>query len=138
MEFVLLQSFTNYIDAHIVMGRLEQEGIRCWLKDENTVTINPIWTGAVGGIKLMVPQDQWERASELVQRFMKEKKSRLSCPNCGSHDIELVSSPRKAVNWFSALAGFFLGDYALSAEKVWHCFHCHAEFKEPVEQETIE
>jgi ribosomal protein L37AE/L43A len=138
MEFILLQSFTSYIDAHIVRGRLEQEGIRCWLKDENTVTINPIWAGAVGGIKLMVSRHQWERASELVQRFMQEKKRRLSCPQCGGHDIELVSSPRKAVNWFSALAGFFLGDYALPAGKVWHCFHCHAEFKEPAGQETIE
>ncbi len=32
----------------------EEEGINCWLKDENTVTIDPILTNAIGGIKLMV------------------------------------------------------------------------------------
>ena len=126
MEFVLLQSFTNYIDAHILLGRLEEEGIVCWLKDENTVTINPIWTGAVGGIKLMVARDQWERAAQLLQQFTETKKGRLSCPQCGSHDIEFVSTPRKPVNWLSAFAGFFFGDYAIGAEKIWHCFNCKA------------
>ena len=51
--FVLLDSFANYIDAHIVLGRMQEENIQCWLKDENTVTLDPILTNAVGGIKLM-------------------------------------------------------------------------------------
>jgi hypothetical protein len=136
MEFILLQTFNNYIDAHIVMGRLEEEGIQCWLKDENTVTINPIWTNAVGGIKLMVSEIQYERASHLLRQYVEEKKSRLACPNCKSNNIDLVSSPRKAVNWFSALAGFFFGDYAIAAEKTWHCFDCKADFEEPVDTST--
>ena len=135
MEFVILQSFTNYIDAHILLGRLEEEGIKCWLKDENTVTINPIWTHAVGGIKVMVAMDHLERAHELLDQYTKERRSSHSCPRCGSHDIEFISSPRKPANWFSALAGFFFGDYAIGSDKVWHCFTCNAEFKEPVEVE---
>ena len=134
MDFVILQSFTSYIDAHILQGRLEQEGIRCWLKDENTVTINPIWTTAVGGIKVMVARDDLQMALELLQHFTEERKSARSCPRCKSHDIEFISSPRKASNWFSALAGFFLGDLAVAAEKTWRCFNCGTEFKEPLEQ----
>jgi hypothetical protein len=133
MEFILLQSFTNYIDAHILMGRLEEEGIQCWLKDENTVTIDPILTNAIGGIKLMVAETQFERASDLLQQYVREKRSHLKCPRCGSGNIELISSPRKAMNWFSALAGFFMGDYAVAAEKTWHCFDCQSEFEEPVD-----
>lgn len=133
MNFILLQSFANYIDAHIIMGRLQEEGINCWLKDENTVTIDPILTNAVGGIKLMVAKEQIQRASELLQQFDKQKRKNFSCPKCGSHDIELVSSPRKAVNWLSAFTGFFLGDYAIGANKTWHCFNCSEEFKKPVE-----
>lgn len=133
MEFVVLQSFPNYIEAHIAMGRLEEENIRCWLKDENTVTIDPILTNAVGGIKLMVAASQAGRALDLLQQYSTERKSRQACPHCSSNDIELVSTPRKAVNWLTALAGFFFGDYAIGASKVWHCFHCSAEFKDPVE-----
>lgn len=136
MHFVLLQSFTNYIDAHILLGRLQEEGINCWLKDENTVTINPVWTGAVGGIKLMVAKEQKERAFELLQQFLQQTKSIFLCPQCGSNDIQLISSPRKAANWFSALASFLLGDYAIAASKTWHCFTCGAEFKEPIEKQA--
>jgi len=136
MDFVILQSFTSYIDAHILLGRLEEEGIRCWLKDENTVTINPIWTTAVGGIKLMVGRDQLERAAQLLEQFTEERKKARSCPKCGSHDIEFISSPRKAVNWFSAFAGFLFADLAIGAEKIWRCFNCGAEFDEPVQNES--
>jgi predicted RNA-binding Zn-ribbon protein involved in translation (DUF1610 family) len=133
MEFILLQSFTNYIEAHILMGKLEDEGIVCWLKDENTVTINPIWTGAVGGIKLMVTKDQLERALQLMQQYTQERKNAVACPNCGSHEIEFVSSPRKPLNWVSALTGFFFGDYAVASDKTWHCFACNTEFDQPVD-----
>jgi DNA-directed RNA polymerase subunit RPC12/RpoP len=134
MEFVLLHSFPNYIEAHIIMGRLEEEGISCWLKDENTVTINPVLTQAVGGIKLMVAKPQFERALELFQGFEQQRRSRFSCPHCGGSEIELVSSPRKPRNWLTALAGAFFGDFAVASDKVWRCFQCHSEFEEPVER----
>jgi hypothetical protein len=42
MDFVILQSFNNYMDAHLLMAKLESEDIECWLQDENTVTLYPI------------------------------------------------------------------------------------------------
>ena len=66
MEFVILDVFDNYIDAHIKKGRLEEQGIICWLKDENTVTIDPLLAIAVGGIKLMVADHQLERARDIL------------------------------------------------------------------------
>jgi len=130
--FILLQVFTNYIDANILLGRMQEEGINCWLKDENTVTINPIWTQAVGGIKLMVAEQQVERAREILGTIRDVKGKHNTCPQCGSQNVELVSTPRKAANWFTALLGFFLGDLAVAAHKVNHCFNCGTEF-EPVE-----
>ncbi|HEX6333468.1 MAG TPA: DUF2007 domain-containing protein [Flavisolibacter sp.] len=138
MELVTLQSFPNYIDAHIIMGRLEEEGIRCWLQDENTITINPILTNAVGGIKVMVVKDQLARALELLQQFNDERRSRLTCPVCGSNNIEFISSPRKAVNWLTAVLGTLFGDYAVASGKTWRCFTCHSEFSEPVEKDSAD
>jgi hypothetical protein len=66
MQFVVLQSYTNYIDANIIMGRLQEEGINCWLKDENTFTIAPVLSSAFGGIKLMVAETQVQRALEIL------------------------------------------------------------------------
>ncbi len=130
MKFVIAQVYSNYIDANIIMGRLEEEGINCWLKDENTVTIDPILTNAVGGIKLMVPESQAERAFELLRQFRSEKQSLLRCPRCGSANVEFVTTPRKASNWIGAIIGFLSMSFALSGDKVYHCFDCGFEFEE--------
>ena len=130
MSFVILNAYSNYVDAHIARGVLEEEGINCWLKDEHTVTIDPILTNAVGGIKIMVYKDQAERAWGLLAALKKEQQEKIFCPKCNSHNIELVSTPRKAMNWISAITTFFLGDYAITTDKVNHCFDCKHEFPE--------
>lgn len=124
----MLNSYESYIDAHIAKGVLEEEGITCWLKDENTVTINPILTNALGGIKILVAKEDLEKAAEILNRLRREQKSLVACPKCGSHNVELVSTPRKAFNWLSALTTFFLSDRAIALDKVNHCFDCGNEF----------
>lgn len=74
MKFIQLQSFDNYFEAHIVMGSLQEENITCWLKDEYSVTIDPLLLNAIGGIKLMVPEAQAERAWSLLQELGKDKR----------------------------------------------------------------
>ncbi len=78
MDFELLRVFDNYIDAHIVKGRLEAEGIICWLKDEHlsALIVDPVLTSAIAGIKLMVAKEHVERAiqklNEPLQPFEEE------------------------------------------------------------------
>ncbi|MEP7318548.1 MAG: DUF2007 domain-containing protein [Panacibacter sp.] len=133
MDFTLLASFDSFIEAHMVFGRMEEEGINCWLKDENIVTINPVLSNAVGGIKLMVADNQVEKAVEILNQIREQKKQYYSCPSCGSNNIELINTPRKAVNWISSILTWMLGSYAISIEQIWHCFNCSKEFKEPIE-----
>jgi DNA-directed RNA polymerase subunit RPC12/RpoP len=114
---------------------MQQEGIKCWLKDENTVTVTPIFTNAVGGVKLMVAKEQLVMANELLHQFREEKKSKLACPYCGSHDIELIPS-RKPLNLLGAIATWIIGRYAISTDSVWHCFHCNKEFTDPDDTST--
>lgn len=128
MKFIPVWSYDNYVSAHIAMGRLEEEGFNCWLKDENTVTIDPILTNAVGGIKLMVEESGAQKALALLQRLQQEYKATITCPKCESHNIETVSTPRKASNWASAFIGLLLLNFAPPVETVRHCFDCGHEF----------
>ena len=67
--FLLLCSFDNYIPAHIALGKLQNEYINCYLQDENSVTIDPFLSNAIGGIKLMVAEAQIERAKEILKNY---------------------------------------------------------------------
>jgi len=128
MDFVILQSFDNYIEAHLLMARLESEDIECWLQDENTVTINPILTNAVGGIKLFVKKDDLSRARQVFWEIENTRKQAVECPKCKGHNIEFVSTPRKASNWISAIFTYLFGGFAMGIDKVNHCFDCGNEF----------
>ena len=69
MRFIAVRSYDNYISAHIILGRLKEEYINCFLQDEYSVTIDPFLSNAIGGIKLMVAESQAERAIELLDSF---------------------------------------------------------------------
>jgi putative signal transducing protein len=125
VNFKLIQTYDNYVSAHIAMGALEEKGINCWLRDDNT----PILTSAVGGIKLMVAETQAERAVNLLNELAIEYKKTIKCPHCGSSNVELVNTPRKPSNWVFALFGWVFGNYALTGDKVNHCFDCGNEFE---------
>ena len=71
MAFVEIASFDNYIEANILLGKLQNEGINCWLQDENSATITPFFANSIGGIKLMVAEQQMERANDLLILFNK-------------------------------------------------------------------
>jgi len=118
MKYVPVAAYDNYVTAHLAKGRLEAESIQCWLMDENTVTIMPIWSQALGGIKLMVPDVQAPRAQEILASLEQAHKSHHACSQCGSHNTEEISTPRKISNWISAISTFLLGNYAIPVKKV--------------------
>ena len=110
MDFVILETFDNYIDASLMLGRLEEAGINCWLKDEQTATLNPILTNAIGGIKLMVAEDDISEATEILNALKEIKRKSFACHKCGSHNIEYITSNRKTANVVTSLLTWMLGN----------------------------
>ena len=133
MDYLLLRSFDNYLSASITLARLDEEGITCYLKDEYTVTIDPMLSNAIGGIKLMVFPDDFEEAKALLDAYDKQYRSSLTCPQCGSHDVEYISKPG-VKNWITAITSWLFSSYALAAEQVYHCYECAFEFTDLPEQ----
>lgn len=52
---------------HVVKGRLEADGIECFVRDEHTVNANPFYDIAVGGIKLQVMEQDVAAANEILK-----------------------------------------------------------------------
>jgi len=72
MNFVEVCSFDNYVTANITLGMLQDAGINCHLKDEWTITIDPLLSPMLGGIKIMVYEPQAKRAMALLNDREKE------------------------------------------------------------------
>lgn len=129
MNYVILKSFANYVEAHIILARMKDEEIDCWLNNENISTIMPVWTNAVGGIQLMVPEKQLSKASYILKCIEEERKEQVTCAKCKSRDVEYINTMRKSTNWFSAAVTFLLGSYAVMPEQRYHCFNCGEEWE---------
>lgn len=64
MTFKTIATYATYLQAAAPKSLLESEGIICYLRDEHSVTINPIYGGAYGYIKLDVAEGQFEEAKQ--------------------------------------------------------------------------
>jgi Putative prokaryotic signal transducing protein len=65
-DFVTVLTMSYPQQLYIIKGRLESEGIECFLKDELTVQSNNLWSNAVGGVKLQVQKQDVEKAVTLL------------------------------------------------------------------------
>lgn len=66
MGLVTLKTYETYLDAHLVKIKLESEGIRCFLQDENMATIFPANNLFFDGLKLQVDSSNYEKAVAII------------------------------------------------------------------------
>src|SRR6201986_115815 len=55
-SLVLRAGVLEPVQAHILQGRLQAEGIPVFVADGGLVQTNPLWTMALGGVRVLVPQ----------------------------------------------------------------------------------
>ncbi len=136
MEMVTVKTFDNYFTANIILSRLQLAGITCYLKDEYTVTIDPILSNAIGGIKLVVPVEEAAMATKILQHFEEEYLQSLECPKCFTNNILLVPK-QNAGNFFTAILTWVFSSYAVAVENVYQCQQCGYESKTMPENVSV-
>ncbi|OSZ78874.1 hypothetical protein CAP35_11670 [Chitinophagaceae bacterium IBVUCB1] len=66
-RLVTIAVFAVAFQAQLLKGRLEADGIPCFIKDEHTVQVNPMLNNALGGIKLQVMEEDVPTAVGLLR-----------------------------------------------------------------------
>jgi len=65
-NWITIISFTYPHEAHIVKGKLESEDIPVQITDEITAQVNTFYSNAIGGVKLQVQENHYERAYQIL------------------------------------------------------------------------
>lgn len=130
MNFKLVQSYDNYINANMQLQQLEAHGIKAYLQNENTVTIAPQFSNAVGGIKLMVNELQWKEAVAVLESLENEYRRSIACPKCGEKTIERELKMSNPTNWITALFTWIISGYGVATEHQYRCSSCGHIMKE--------
>lgn len=128
MEFKTLRTYQNYFTAHIMLTKLRQAGIECFLNDEFTVTIDPILSNAVGGIKLVVKTEDAAEVEKIIESFEEAYRKNAVCPKCGGNSIVLVAK-KNTPNLLTILLSWLFSGYAVSAQGIYECEDCHHQME---------
>ena len=98
MALVTLRSYRDPIDAELGKARLENAGIPAVLLDQYLVSIQWLYSNAVGGVKLTVDESDLDAALQVLGEDRSADLSNIPesesppvdgdfCPVCGSTDV---------------------------------------------------
>jgi hypothetical protein len=137
-KIVVYQSYLDPIKANIVKGLLDSYGIECFLTDENMVTLNLMYSQAVGGVKLNIFERDIQQIDAILQSQNIQDESettspkagdKVFCPVCHSGNVSYGGSINRKFNYWHVFYSFILMLYPISMRKAYHCFDCDHEFK---------
>jgi hypothetical protein len=70
MQIIRLKSCSNAFEAKMLKDILDNEGIECFLTNENFTSVFPVFNGMYGtGIQLMIKEEDYEKASKLIEQI---------------------------------------------------------------------
>ncbi len=128
MELTTVKTFDNYFSANIILGRLQAEGVECFLRDEVTVTMDPLLSNAIGGIKLVVKKENAPLVRTILRGYDEEYLLAAICPKCSKGQFAYIAKPG-LTNFFTAVITSLFGSYALAPNYVYQCGNCGYETK---------
>jgi DNA-directed RNA polymerase subunit RPC12/RpoP len=130
--FTTIASFQYSSEAEIVKGRLEADGIQVFLSDNVTIDTNPLYSNAIGGVKLKVLSTQTEEAEKILRSIKKysldNEGKMISCPNCHSQKTQLFSTIKDAKSLFWFIFGIFFSVFPFYTKYKYKCEECKTEF----------
>lgn len=129
MDIIRLITCLDSIEAYQIKNKLEDDGISCFLTNENFTSLFPNYFGILGsGVQVMIEEKDLYRALSIVNSD-KLDSTIVKCPNCKSEKIDYTmgNNPLKKilVIFLSLLIWIPFGNI----KKSYVCKDCGARFK---------
>ena len=130
--FELVGVYQYSSEAIIFKGKLESEGIEVFMKDNYTIEANPLYSNAVGGVKLLVSKKDYTKAMKIISQVseysLDDASQLMKCPNCGAEQIDLVTSIKDLKSLFAFVFSMFLVLLPFYTKHKYKCEKCKFEF----------
>lgn len=87
----------SYIhEADLLCMRLEEAGIEFFIADQNLASIQPLYAGAIGGIRIQIHEEDLGKAREVLLDGQSVEEGIFSCPQCGSDSVEYENVSKRS------------------------------------------
>ena len=119
-------------EAYLFKGKLESEGVEVFLQNENTINTDPLLSNALGGVKIFVNSEDVLKARHILDSIpeysVDDTGELLSCPNCGSQKINMVTTIKDVKSFMAFIYGLLTLSMPLFSKQKYKCENCNFEF----------
>jgi len=130
MRTVRLMTIDNLTEAHIIKGRLLNEGIDCFLTNENFTNLMPLYNNMLGsGIQIIVNENDIDEARNLLKDIIEPNNTKIVCQNCGSENIGLGLGKGKLLKIFNIFIALLTLLPIGNLKPKYYCKDCKTEIK---------
>jgi hypothetical protein len=129
-------------EAHLAKAYLESEGIETEIRDELTAQVDNFYSNAIGGVKLLVKEEDFQRGMEVLKlggyitdpsaeeskiEYVTIEKGHNTeiCPFCKSDNISIKKVPSI---WTILVIFIFKAPFPIF-KKSYKCYDCEKEWK---------
>ncbi|MCW3785766.1 DUF2007 domain-containing protein [Plebeiibacterium sediminum] len=130
-------------DAHMVKTYLQSEGIHSVIIDELTAQVNNFYSNAIGGVKLLVNENDYSAGINVLQKggyisdgneqenipvetvYLTASTNKKACPFCHSENI----GRKKELNIVAVIVYVILSILFPIFKRNYKCFDCNKEWK---------
>jgi transposase-like protein len=135
---VAIRRYRDLHQAAIAQSILESAGIESFLADANLVRMDWFYSNAIGGVKVVVREEDAEEARKILTQEIPESievegsghYEQPRCPKCGSFDISLDAFDRNAGH-----KNLWMGMPIRPTVKGWTCTSCGYRWDDQAESE---
>ena len=120
----------NITEAHFIKDRLNNEGIDCFLANENFTTLLPNYYNLFrSGVQVFVIEEDYEKSRELIKDKLEPENVEKVCPFCGSTDIKMGFGKHKILKIFNVLLAILIAIPIGNIRVRYYCKTCKEEIK---------
>lgn len=127
METTTLITCNNSVEANLIKGMLENNGIESFLTNENFTNLMPHLNGVLGaGVQVMVDKKDLRMAQELLEA--QRNTDETICPDCGSNNITTGLGTNGFKKRITVLISLFAWIPFGNLKRTHYCKDCKTEF----------
>lgn len=119
---IVIARFSFPHEAHIAKANLESAGIESFIADEHTVNMQWLYSNAIGGVRLMVAEEDEEEANQILNSDFSQnlecdydlettETEKDVCPHCASRNLIAHTKGKQPAFIVFILLGFPLFFY---------------------------
>lgn len=82
MNIIRLLTCDSPVEANVIKGKLESQGVDCFLAHENFASMLPNYSRILGsGVQVMIRESDLQKSTDIL---VNQNAIHLCCPDCGS------------------------------------------------------